>query len=58
MGKLTDIQIRHWIKVGQLLAKAQGEIPRLFALPYPTMPLLICFLFCLGIAGEQRSAFK
>lgn len=29
MGKLTDVQIRHWIKAGQPVAKAQGEIPGL-----------------------------
>jgi integrase len=29
MGKLTDVQIRHWIKAGQPLAKAQGEVPGL-----------------------------
>ena len=29
MGKITDVQIRHWIKAGTPLAKAQGEIPGL-----------------------------
>jgi integrase len=29
MGKLTDIQIRHWLKAGQPVAKAQGDVPGL-----------------------------
>lgn len=29
MGKLSDVQIRHWIKAGQPVAKAQGEVPGL-----------------------------
>ncbi|MFN0314900.1 MAG: integrase arm-type DNA-binding domain-containing protein, partial [Burkholderiales bacterium] len=29
MGKLTDVQIRHWIKAGAPIAKAQGDIPGL-----------------------------
>ncbi len=29
MAKITDIQIRHWIKAGTPIAKAQGEIPGL-----------------------------
>lgn len=29
MGKLTDVQIRHWINRGQPVAKAQGDIPGL-----------------------------
>lgn len=29
MGKITDVQIRHWIKAGAPLAKAQGEVPGL-----------------------------
>jgi integrase len=29
MGKISDVQIRHWIKAGTPLARAQGEIPGL-----------------------------
>jgi len=29
MGKLTDVQIRHWIRAGKPVAKAQGDIPGL-----------------------------
>ena len=29
MGKITDIQIRHWIKAGVPVAKAQGDVPGL-----------------------------
>lgn len=29
MEKLSDVQIRHWIKAGQPIAKAQGEVPGL-----------------------------
>lgn len=29
MDKLSDVQIRHWIKAGQPIAKAQGEVPGL-----------------------------
>jgi integrase len=29
MGKITDIQIRHWIRAGKPVAKAQGDVPGL-----------------------------
>ncbi|MBZ0072338.1 MAG: tyrosine-type recombinase/integrase [Gammaproteobacteria bacterium] len=29
MGNLTDVQIRHWIKAGRPVSKAQGEVPGL-----------------------------
>ena len=29
MGKITDIQIRHWLKAGVPVAKAQGDVPGL-----------------------------
>lgn len=29
MSKLSDVQIRHWIKAGKPVAKAQGEVPGL-----------------------------
>lgn len=29
MEKLSDVQVRHWIKAGQPIAKAQGEVPGL-----------------------------
>lgn len=29
MGRITDVQIRHWIKAGAPVAKAQGEVPGL-----------------------------
>lgn len=29
MGKITDVQIRHWIRTGAPVAKAQGEVPGL-----------------------------
>ena len=29
MDRLNDIQIRHWIKAGNPVAKAQGEVPGL-----------------------------
>lgn len=29
MEKLSDVQIRHWIKAGRPIAKAQGEVPGL-----------------------------
>lgn len=29
MSKLTDVQIRHWIKAGKSVAQAQGEVPGL-----------------------------
>lgn len=29
MGKITDIQIRHWIRAGTPVAKAQGDVPGL-----------------------------
>lgn len=28
-NKITDLQIRQWIRAGQYLAKAQGEVPGL-----------------------------
>ena len=29
MGKITDIQIRHWLKAGVPITKAQGDVPGL-----------------------------
>lgn len=29
MSKLTDVQLRHWLKAGKAVARAQGEIPGL-----------------------------